>query len=409
MTHRILLRGISWDHPRGLAPLRATLPEYAIQEPAVRIEWDARSLLRFGEDPLEVLAERYDLLVIDHPFVGFGAVTRCILPLDTLLPRDGLQALADTSVGPSYRSYLWADHLWALPIDTAAQVSVVREDLLAAAGETVPGSWVEVLGLGRRLRSRGMAIALPMIHTDLVPTLYTLAASLGEEVLRVPDREVLTRPVMDRVLDLLLELRDVSHPDAVRLDPPTLLDRMSTDDEIAYCPLAFGYSNYSREGFRRTRLRFTDIPSTGSRPRGATLGGAGIAVSARCEAPSEAARYAMWLASAPTQRGGYFASGGQPAHRDAWLDPALDAQTLGFFDGTRASLDLAFLRPRWPGYMTFQDLIGPELHKFVLGESTRLELVDRLEEARIESQRVRAALEVGRGMRGASLEHIRSL
>lgn len=396
MSDGVRLRGISWDHPRGLTPLRATLAEYAVLEPGVVIEWDARSLLRFGEDPLETLAERYDLLVIDHPFVGFGAATRCILPLDTLLPADGLHALEGASVGPSYRSYLWDDHLWALPIDTAAQVSVVRDDLLAAAAENVPRSWVEVLSLGRRLRSRGMAIAMPMIHTDLVPTLYTLAASLGEEVLRDPSREVLAPQALHRVLDLLLELRDVSHPDVLRLDPPALLDRMSTDDEIAYCPLAFGYSNYAREGFRRTRLRFTDIPSTGSLPRGATLGGAGIAVSARCTTPATAARYAMWLTSGPTQRGGYFAGGGQPAHRDAWLDPILNDQTLGFFEGTLASLDLAYLRPRWPGYMTFQDLIGPALHAFVLGESTRRELLDRLEEARIESQSARVNLEAAR-------------
>ncbi len=393
MNDRVVLRGISWDHPRGLTPLRATLPEYALREPGVQIEWDARSLLKFGEDPLEMLAERYDLLVIDHPFVGFGAVTRCILPLDTLLPADGLQALAGASVGPSYPSYGWADHVWALPIDTAAQVSVLRDDLLADVHEIVPRSWTDVLDLGRRLRAGGLAIAMPMIHTDLVPTFYTLAASLGEEVLRDPAHQVLTPAHMDRVLDLLLELRDSSHPDAVHLDPPALLDRMSTDDEIAYCPLAFGYSNYSRDGFRRTRLRFTDIPSAGSQPMGATLGGAGIAVSARCEAPRQAARYAMWLASGRTQRGGYFAGGGQPAHRDAWLDPALNEQTLGFFRGTLTSLDLAFLRPRWPGYMTFQDLVGPELHRFVLGQSTRRELVGHLEDARVESQRVRAAME----------------
>ena len=60
-----------------------------------------------------------------------------------------------------------------------------------------------------------------------------------------------------------------------------------------------------------------------------------------------------------------------------------------------ATLELAFLRPRWPGYMTFQDLIGPELHRFVLGESTRQELAGQLEEARVESQRVRGALEAG--------------
>jgi multiple sugar transport system substrate-binding protein len=400
VSDQAALRGISWDHPRGVGPLRATLAAYAAREPAVRIEWDARSLLRFGEDPLETLAERYDLLVIDHPFVGFGAATGLILPLDTLLPEHDLAALARASVGPSYGSYLWDGHAWALPIDAAAQVSVVRDDLLARAGAALPRSWNEAVALGHALRTHGLAMAIPMIHTDLVPTLFTLATSLGEAPLQEPSSRVLSPDHLHRVLDLLLALRDASHPDSARLDPPSLLDRMATDDDIAYCPLAFGYSNYSRIGFRRVRLRFVDIPSSPSpvgRPGGATLGGAGIAISARCRTPREAANYCLWLASEDTQRGGYFTGGGQPAHRAAWVDPDLNAQTSGFFQGTLATLDHAFLRPRWAGYMVFQDLVGPALHRFVLGESTRHELADDLEAARVETQAARVALETPGG------------
>ena len=87
---------------------------------------------------------------------------------------------------------------------------------------------------------------------------------------------------------------------------------------------------------------------------------------------------------------------GRKAVRPASFGPrgaVLNEQTLDFFRGTLATLDDAFLRPRWPGYMTFQDLIGPELHRFVLGKCTRQELADCLEAARMTSQEVRMSLE----------------
>jgi multiple sugar transport system substrate-binding protein len=80
VTERLVLRGITWDHPRGLQPLLATAGAYAAHADGVVVEWEARSLLGFGEDPLEVLAGRYDLLVIDHPFVGEAASLRCWKP-----------------------------------------------------------------------------------------------------------------------------------------------------------------------------------------------------------------------------------------------------------------------------------------------------------------------------------------
>jgi multiple sugar transport system substrate-binding protein len=395
VTERLVLRGITWDHPRGLQPLLATAGAYAAHADGVVVEWEARSLLGFGEDPLEVLAGRYDLLVIDHPFVGEAASLRCLVPLGGCLPPEPLEALAGASVGPSFASYVWDGQLWALPIDAAAQVSVARPDLLARAGEEVPRTWDEVLALGHRLRAGGLAMAMPMIPTDLVPTFYTLAANLGIEPLAEPGREVLPAGHLDRVLDLLLALRDACHPDSARLDPPRLLDRMANDAGIAYCPLAFGYSNYARAGFRRTRLRFADIPSAGGEPKGSTLGGAGVAVSSACRAPRQAAAYALWLASGPVQAEDYFRGGGQPAHRDAWTSDRSNDETLGFFRGTLRTLDRAFLRPRWPGYKTFQDLVGPVLHRFMAGQLARSALADALEEARAESQRVRTRLEEG--------------
>jgi len=36
----------------------------------VRIIWDIRSLKDFGDKPIEELIDEYDLITIDHPYMG---------------------------------------------------------------------------------------------------------------------------------------------------------------------------------------------------------------------------------------------------------------------------------------------------------------------------------------------------
>jgi multiple sugar transport system substrate-binding protein len=82
------------------------------------------------------------------------------------------------------------------------------------------------------------------------------------------------------------------------------------------------------------------------------LGGAGLAVSAASRHPAAAAAFAAWASGAEAQRDVVARSGGQPAHRAAWDDPALDALSGAFYSGTRATIDAAWVRPReawWPG------------------------------------------------------------
>src|SRR6185312_8565934 len=112
-----VLRGMTWDHPRGYDPLIACSALWHGRT-GVRIEWERRSLQDFESYPVAQLAQRYDLIVIDHPHVGQITRERCLLPLD-----DGSEfpILEKQYVGASLASYVWEGTLWALPIDAAAQ------------------------------------------------------------------------------------------------------------------------------------------------------------------------------------------------------------------------------------------------------------------------------------------------
>src|SRR5579863_8262072 len=115
-----VLRGMTWNHTRGFLPLVAAAQRFTELNPGIEIAWDRRSLKAFEEYPVERLAEDYDLIVLDHPFVGHAAKHRPLLPLDGVLSAAFMADQAAHSVGPSHASYAFGGRQWALAIDAAA-------------------------------------------------------------------------------------------------------------------------------------------------------------------------------------------------------------------------------------------------------------------------------------------------
>lgn len=376
------LRGVSWDHPRGHNPMVATAEAYMREHPDVRIAWDTRSLQAFADYPIKLLAETYDLMVIDHPHVGIAADDGCLLPLDEYLDAAFLAEQAANSVGPSHRSYFTNGHQWTLATDAAGQVSAYRADVLHQIGATIPRTWDDVLALATIRRDQPYGrVAMPMIPVDCICAFCSLCANAGEPPF-ADDAIAVGRPVGRYALETLRAVREAAHPESLTWNPPRTLDRMSTTDEIAYVPLLFGYSNYSRAGFRPHLVRFINVPSTGDGgPRGAILGGAGVAVSGTSDHKDAACAYAAYIASPDIQRGAYFDADGQPGHRTAWTDDRTNAVAHDFFRDTLATLDQAYLRPRYAGYIEVQTRAGEIIHEFLKGDGDAngtLDDIDRL-------------------------------
>ena len=153
----VRLRGIAWNHTRGYVPMVATAQRFHELHPNVEIVWEKRSLQAFADQPIQRLAEDFDLLVIDHPFVGYAANHPVLVELDEHLDGAYLADQAQHSVGASEPSYWYGGHLWALPIDAATPVSAWRADLLAHP----PQTWDELLLLAKQKR-----VAVPAIPID---------------------------------------------------------------------------------------------------------------------------------------------------------------------------------------------------------------------------------------------------
>lgn len=349
----ITLEGITWNHTRGFVPKVAAAQRFSELNPDIEIRWSKRSLLEFGEFPVEKLAERFDLLIIDHPYIGFGAEQNVFLPMDGLLPAATLETLARQSVGASHASYHWRGRQWALAVDTACPVAHWRSDLLEAINRPVPRTWADV----KELIGAGKVIA-PLIHTDALHVFFMFCHALGEEpfVREDPQAEFVSREIGLAALETGRELAAALPARCQKMNPIAVLEELSRGDQACYCPFAFGYINYARPGYS---LHVVDSgPAVEWRenlPLKTTLGGTGIAISHRCKTPDVAARFAAYIASADIQKGLYFDSGGQPANALAWTDERLNADTRGAFTRMRPALERAWVRPRYCGFLHFQD------------------------------------------------------
>lgn len=352
------LTGITWDHPRGFAPLQASTTAYPAAA-SLKITWQHRSLKDFGDAPLESLAAAFDLIVLDHPHMGVAAASNCILPFDTLISASDLAQLASESVGPSFTSYHYNGHQWALPLDAACQVSARRPDLLPDTQH--PQSWDAVFSLAAALAANDLQLGMALCPTDCLCSFLTLCAQCGDPI--TEGRPTLVNPAVGtKALLRLAAIRDVAHPDSLRWNPIALFDHMADrHSRIAYAPLAFGYSNYARPRFADCPLAFGPIPCL----RNALLGGAGIAISANCKAPTAAAAYALWLCSADYQSTGYTEFHGQPANAAAFTSPHADALSGHFLSATFSTLQAAYQRPRSPGWPAFQVFLGERIHHFL--------------------------------------------
>jgi len=341
MTSNTVLKGMTWDHPRGHDPLAACSALWK-ERTGVQITWDRRSLQDFESFPVDELARQYDLIVIDHPHVGQVTREDCLLPFDA----DRLASIAKGTVGRSFESYLWQGRQWALPIDAATQVQAWRPDRLGSAA----ANWEQVLELARAGR-----VALPLRAPHSLMCLYTLCAQRGAAP-RVEGPELFDVEVAAAVCEQLGALMRLLDPQCMEMDPIAVFEAMAQPDSPINCvPLIYGYVNYAWAGFRPVRLRFSNIPFFESHgPVGSALGGTGIAVSARTAHAKEAFDFAVWVADAEAQRGPFAAAGGQPGHAAAWENDAVNAAAGDFYRETRATLEGAWVRPRHDGYMPFQ-------------------------------------------------------
>jgi multiple sugar transport system substrate-binding protein len=207
-----------------------------------------------------------------------------------------------------------------------------------------------------------------------------LCVSYGSSVAIARD-QFLDRTIALQSLETLRELASLLPDTIYGYNPFLLYEDMANCDTIAYCPFAFTYSNYSRGGFAPNRLRFNaPITLSTGHPQRTVLGGTGIGISSQCHASDVALAYCLFVASASCQTNIYGLAGGQPASLTACNDPTLNLVTDNFFVRTLSSVQNAYIRPRYSGYIPVQAQGGLPIIEYLRHDLPATNVVDKLEE-----------------------------
>jgi len=375
MSQPLRLAGIAWNHSRAFPPLVATAQRYEEMYPGVRIQWEKRSLDEFGHTPIDHLASRFDLIVIDHPWAGFAFEKNLVRDLKPLLTPAVLRDCATNSIGATFESYCYGGRLLALPIDAAAPSPSWRSDLLERAGLPAPATWREAVTLARHKLA-----LIPAFNADLFLHFLMLLKAVGADPCVNPE-EIAARQIMRQALELLRELTEPMPPEIFDWNPIHIAEHLATHDDFAWNAFAYTYNNYARAGFAAHRLCFGNLLSLESKtPKlRSVLGGTGIAISIHCQHVEAALAYASFVADGGTQKGIYLHAGGQPSHRAAWDDPSADKSCGCFFSATRATQEEAFVRPRYSGYVPLQTSGGKALQENLHGGHDAEAVLEKLD------------------------------
>lgn len=368
----IVLKGMTWGHSRGITPLLAFSQRFSELNPQVKIIWEKRTLQAFADFPIEELAKDYDLLIIDHPWVGCAAATECVLPLDLYLSLGYLKNQADNSVGNSHLSYNYNLHQWALAIDAATPVASFRKDLLEENNTLIPQTWEDLIELAKKGK-----VAVPAIPIDLLMNFYMFCIAHGNEPFKNKSK-VIDEATGIKALETMLELYSLVDKKMFELNPIAVAELMTNTNDYWYCAFAYGYSNYSRKGYARYLLSYTDLIAFDNKRLRSTIGGTGLAVSAYCYNTDVAIKFVEMIVSEEIQSTVYVENGGQPGHLTAWKSETANMLTNNFFTNTLPTLERGFTRPRYNGYLGFQDEAGEPIQHYLMHGSNPKTVLDEL-------------------------------
>jgi multiple sugar transport system substrate-binding protein len=357
-----VLRGITWGHSRGITPLLAAAQRFEELNPHFQINWKKRTLQEFADFPIEELTKEYDLLIIDHPWVGCAAATNCVLPLNEYLPAAYFKNQLANSVGGSHESYNYDGSQWALAIDAATPAASYRKDLLAQHNVPLPQTWQEVVALAKTGR-----VVVPAIPIDLLMNFYSFCIAHGTEPF-LSEIEVIGEEIGIAAINTMKELYSIVDKKMFQYNPIAVAELMSHTDDYWYCPFAYCYSNYAREGYAKKLLQYTDVVAYNGKRLRTTIGGTGLAVSAFSKHKEIAVEFAEWIVSEKLQQTFYVQHGGQPGHMAAWRNEEANKLTNNFFKEILPVMQNGYIRPRYNGYLHFQDHAGNPLKKCLLNE-----------------------------------------
>ena len=272
-------------------------------------------------------------------------------------------------MGLSHQSYNIDGHQWALALDAATQVSCFRSDLI----KSLPISWEELFKLSQNKR-----VIWPLKPVHAISSFYSIYNNITKEF-EPNDKNFIQRDSGIKVLQMMKQISQYLPSECFDMDPIKTAEILSEHNDFYYSPYTYGFSNYSRTGYRKNLLTYENvIDLSGKGPYGTHLGGTGIAISNKSKNKDLALEYSYWIAGSECQQTIFYTNGGQPGNSDAWENTTINSETNNFFKNTRITLDQAWVRPRHNGYMKFQDESGNIINEYLQSNVNEINVIDKL-------------------------------
>lgn len=381
----VVLRGMTWNHSRAYPPLVAVSQRFEELYPDVKLHWEKRSLADFENYPVEELAEKYDLIILDHPWTGFIIDSGVVHFAEDIYPAEMLDRLSKGSIGASYESYSMNGHQIALPVDGAAPIAAYRADAFAESGGAVPGTWREVVDLAQKGK---VILAGSRLYTFLDFLMLCATIAEKESDLCQPDL-IAPVDVQKEALESYRGLLSLCPPCIYEMDPIAVYEEMSRDNTpYVYCPFIYGYVNYFRPGYGSNILSSAEVVTYRGRLLRTVLGGTGLAVSRKCTALPAAVAFSKYVMSEKIQNTIYPDAGGQPGLKSAWLSPEVNRGANNFYSATLKTMENAYTRPRYNGYYRLQNSGGAVLHEYLVTGSGLDKTIEELNRLYRDSKRL---------------------
>jgi multiple sugar transport system substrate-binding protein len=355
----IRLSVLNWKNRRATAPVAAAIKAYRGDHPDVEISQVIRPLSDFEHQGIEQVAKDHDIVIFDHPFCGAIAASECFLTLDDRLPELAFMSAGMNYIGPSLATYRFRDRVWGLPIDGATQHALVRKDLLGALNANLPTTHADVLKLGRQARKQGKYLGTPVETPHALMSIFAYMANLGAPV-DASDERLLSIPKESfiKAFDAVRHVLDLSPPEALGWNSIDLHEQMVARNDVVYAPVVYGYATYG-ESDNSSPLGFGPFPGMAAPYHaGTAIGGTAMGISRHSQHQDAALAFARYMASEAVQANLVADHHGQPGGRLGWQNPGMDARYNGFFSAVTSTIDDAWTRPRYKGYVEFQRLGG---------------------------------------------------
>jgi multiple sugar transport system substrate-binding protein len=375
------LRGITWNHPRGVLPFVESSALYA-ETKQVAVNWEAFEWDEFRERQFRELGEAslyYDLVQYDHPWVGIYSSKKWVEPLDDYLSKEDKRYLETEIPKIVVDSYIWEEKLWALPVDMGAHVSLWRKDVLDSLGLTVPQSWEEVLETGRGLTNSGYP--RPYAFANKTYQGFLLFLELLAELGGVEEGfgSAFKSDKVGRALSLMSELATLSHPDSIRWNPWDVVQAVAGQNRLVAAPSVFGYVdavvNYKYSSNVKTGL-VPRLDETGL--RSSILGGVGMGINHATSKKSESFEY-CWFNVEPETCEMILEHNGQPAVKVSSPSERIE----DYMSALRGSVEGAFIRPRFSGWPNVEKEMGLLVSDFLQGKKAS-EVVNEMRKIALE-------------------------